>query len=308
MAEPTNQSFLNSERARSMAEVSHSPLQQHKISSRWLLKVLPWVDVTSGIYQINRSEKNAPIYCAAGHDEEHVLPQNAAIQELEPRQYDLNVTQTILRLHSRVVDLYNKPHDQTAEQIRLAVERLREQQEDEMINNPDFGLLSSACLSQRLKSANNRPTPDALDDLISRRRNTQFLFAHPRTIAAFGKECNQRGLIIQNIPLGDNLVPSWRGIPLLSCNKIPVKDDTSSIIAIRTGEDNEGVIGLRPATLPDQYDPGVNIRFMGINEQAIISYLINAYFSIAVLVPSALGILEDVEIGHQDDKCHPDEA
>ena len=31
---------------------------------------------------------------------------------------------------------------------------------------------------------------------------------------------------------------------------------------------------------------------MGINEQAIISYLVSAYYSAAVLVPDALGILE----------------
>jgi hypothetical protein len=37
---------------------------------------------------------------------------------------------------------------------------------------------------------------------------------------------------------------------------------------------------------------------MGISEQAIISYLVTAYYSAAVLVPDALGILEDVQIGH----------
>ncbi len=36
---------------------------------------------------------------------------------------------------------------------------------------------------------------------------------------------------------------------------------------------------------------------MGINEQAIISYLVTAYYSAAVLVPDALDILENVEIG-----------
>ena len=39
------------------------------------------------------------------------------------------------------------------------------------------------------------------------------------------------------------------------------------------------------------------MRFMGINEKAIISYLVTAYYSAAVLVPDALGILENVEIG-----------
>jgi hypothetical protein len=36
---------------------------------------------------------------------------------------------------------------------------------------------------------------------------------------------------------------------------------------------------------------------MGISEKAIISYLVSTYYSAAVLVPDALGILEDVKIG-----------
>jgi hypothetical protein len=35
---------------------------------------------------------------------------------------------------------------------------------------------------------------------------------------------------------------------------------------------------------------------MGINEKAVISYLVSAYYSVAVLVPDALGILEHVEV------------
>ncbi|HEY2442829.1 MAG TPA: hypothetical protein VGI74_14960, partial [Streptosporangiaceae bacterium] len=40
----------------------------------------------------------------------------------------------------------------------------------------------------------------------------------------------------------------------------------------------------------------LNVRFMGINDKAVISYLVSAYYSIAVLVPDALGILEHVEV------------
>ncbi len=94
-------------------------------------------------------------------------------------------------------------------------------------------------------------------------------------------------------------MPTWRGVPLLPCNKIPIsKSQTTSILVVRTGEDNEGVVGLHPATLPDEYEPGLNVRFMGINDKAIISYLVSAYFSVAILIPDALGVLEDVEIGH----------
>jgi hypothetical protein len=36
---------------------------------------------------------------------------------------------------------------------------------------------------------------------------------------------------------------------------------------------------------------------MNINEQAVISYLVTTYYSAAILVPDALGILEQVELG-----------
>jgi hypothetical protein len=38
---------------------------------------------------------------------------------------------------------------------------------------------------------------------------------------------------------------------------------------------------------------------MNISEKAIINYLVSAYYSTAVLVPDALGILEGVEIGRE---------
>ncbi|MEV4644147.1 Crp/Fnr family transcriptional regulator, partial [Saccharopolyspora sp. NPDC049357] len=51
--------------------------------------------------------------------------------------------------------------------------------------------------------------------------------------------------------------------------------------------------------LPDEYRPGLSVRFMGVNEQAVISYLVSAYYSAAVMVPDALGVLEHVELGRE---------
>ena len=102
----------------------------------------------------------------------------------------------------------------------------------------------------------------------------------------------------ETIEMGGNRIPTWRGVPIFPCNKIPVSDArTTSIIAMRTGEAEQGVVGLQQAGLPDEIEPSLSVRFMGINEQAIISYLVTAYYSAAVLVPDALGILENVEIG-----------
>ena len=49
--------------------------------------------------------------------------------------------------------------------------------------------------------------------------------------------------------------------------------------------------------MPDEYQPGLSVRFMGVDEKAVISYLVSAYYCAAVLVPDALGVLENVEIG-----------
>jgi CRP-like cAMP-binding protein len=244
----------------------------------------------------------AAIELAAGHTGEPVLPATYVDYETAPREYELGVVQTVLQVHTRVSDLFNEPMNQTEQQLRLTVEALRERQEDELVNNREFGLLHNADLKQRIHTRSGPPTPDDLDELLATvwKDPTVFL-AHPRAIAAFGRECSRRGLYPTSIDLGGHQVPAWRGIPLLPCNKIPVSESrTSSILLMRTGEKNQGVIGLHQAGIPDEIEPSLSVRFMGINEKAIISYLVSCYFSAAVLVPDALGILENVEIGRAD--------
>ena len=238
---------------------------------------------------------------ASGHHGEAELPETFVDYDPQPREHELAVAQTVLRMHSRVSDLYNVPLNQHEEQLRLTVELILEQQERELLNDPEFGLLSNVAPAFRVRSRTGPPTPDDLDELLSMRRDTRYLFAHPRAIAAFGRECNKRGVYFSGIDVGGHHLPAWRGVPLLPCGKIPVNESrTSSIIAMRTGEDDQGVIGLYQTGIPDELEPGLNVRFMGINEQAIISYLVSTYFSAAVLVPDAIGILENVEVSRRD--------
>ena len=58
---------------------------------------------------------------------------------------------------------------------------------------------------------------------------------------------------------------------------------------------DSGVVGLRQTGIPDEHEPGLNVRFMGLDEHAVTSYLVSTYYSAAVLVPDALGVLEHVE-------------
>jgi CRP-like cAMP-binding protein len=240
----------------------------------------------------------ALIALSSGHSQETALPRMFVDYELSPREYQLSIAQTVLQVNTRVADLYNEPMNQTEQQLRLTIEALRERQEHELINNREFGLLHNADLKQRIYTRSGPPTPDDLDELITRRRKSKFFLAHPRTIAAFSRECNRVGVYPQSIDMDGSKVITWRNVPILPCNKIPItKNQTSSILVLRTGEEDQGVIGLHQTGIPDEYQPSLSVRFTGISEKAIASYLVTCYYSAAVLVPDALGILEDVEIG-----------
>jgi CRP-like cAMP-binding protein len=249
----------------------------------------------------------AAISLTAGHAQEDPLEGTYADYELNPREYQLSVAQTVLRVHTRVADLFNNPMNQFEEQLRLTIEALRERQEDELINNLDFGLLHNTEFSQRISTRTGPPTPDDFDELLATVwKEPNVLLAHPRAIAAFGRECNRRGVYPASIDVSGHMMPAWRGIPLLPCNKIPVsKYQTSSILLMRTGLEKQGVIGLHQTGLPDEVQPGLNVRFMGISEKAIMSYLVSAYYSAAIMVPDAIGILENVEVSHFEDSVAP---
>ncbi|MFF8311489.1 family 2B encapsulin nanocompartment shell protein [Streptomyces lydicus] len=250
---------------------------------------------------VNRKgEAEVPVQ--AGHVGEPTLSGGFVDYDLAPREYELSLTQTVLRVHSRVADLYNEPMDQTQQQLRLTVEEIRERQEWELVNNREFGLLHNADYGQRISTYTGPPTPDDMDELLSMRRKTRLFLAHPKAIAAFFRQCNKRGLVPGTANVDGHEVPAWRGVPIFPCGKIPISEThTSSIIALRTGEADQGVVGLYQTGLPEEFQPGLNVRFMGIDQAAVIKYLVTAYYSLAILVPDAAGVLENVQIGRNAD-------
>ena len=238
----------------------------------------------------------ADIAIASGHRGEPTVAGTFADYEAAPREYQLSVAQAVLRVHSRVADLFNEPMNQVGEQLRLTIEALRERQEHEMVNNAEFGLLHNVDRHQRIQTRSGPPTPEDLDELLCRRRSTRMFLAHPRAIAAFGRECTRRGIYPEPASVEGTAVAAWRDVPILPCDKIPIsRGGTSTILAMRTGEDKHGVVGLLQTGIPDEYEPSLNVRFMGIDERAIIRYLVSVHYSVAVLVPDALGALDNVE-------------
>ena len=250
-----------------------------------------------------RAQREAEVRMLAGHEGDPELPSTFVDYDLHPREYSLSSLVTILRVHTRVIDLYSSPMDQLKEQLRLTIEAMRERQEWEILNNLEFGLLHNAAPQMRITTRSGPPTPDDMDELLSRVwKEPAFFLAHPRAIAAFGRECTRRGVPPPTVSMMDGQFLSWRGVPIVPSDKIPVSGPeralTSSILLMRVGEESQGVVGLHQPRIGDAALPSLSVRQNGVDSQGIANYLISLYYSAAVLTPDALGVLENVEVGH----------
>jgi hypothetical protein len=296
---------LGDSAARQLANATKTVPQLSTISPRWLTHLLQWLPVEAGIYRLNKVKNPEDVLVACSNRDESELPQTFVDYEEAPREYFLNAVTTILDVHTRISDLYSSPHDQIREQLRLAIETIKEKQESELINNADYGLIANVAESQRIFPLTGAPTPDDLDELLTKVwKEPAFFLTHPLAIAAFGRECTRRGVPPPTVSLFGSQFLTWRGIPLVPSDKVPVADGKSKILLLRVGDKRQGVTGLFQPGLAGEQSPGLSVRFMGINRNAIASYLISLYCSLAVHSDDALALLDDVEIGKYHD--YPD--
>ena len=70
---------------------------------------------------VNRyGERNIDL--VSGFAENVEIPETFVDYSATPREYSLSAVQTVVRVHTRVSDLYNDPYDQLQEQMRLTIE------------------------------------------------------------------------------------------------------------------------------------------------------------------------------------------
>jgi CRP-like cAMP-binding protein len=258
---------------------------------------------------VNRyGERNIDL--VSGYAENVEIPETFVDYSPNPREYSLSAIQTVVRVHTRVSDLYNGPYDQLEEQMRLTIEGIKERQEWEIINSNKFGLLHSVDPSMRISTRYGAPTPDDLDELLAMVwKKPAFFIAHPKAIAAFERECTWRGVPPVTINMFGMPIVTWRGVPLIPCDKLELKKGgrsslwlgTTSILLVRIGEKDQGVVGLHQAGIPGEISPSLSARLMGLDSMGVASYLLTHYFSCAVLTDDALGVLENVEVGYYHD-------
>jgi hypothetical protein len=314
MVDEVERRTLSEGAARQLANATKTHAYWGGITPRWLVNFLNWTPVEAGIFRLNRVAEHesdrADVECSPAHGTNPNLPETFVDYQEAPREYFLKAVTTVLDVQTRVSDLYSQPFDQVQEQLRLLIEKVKERQEGELINNAEYGLLASAAPSQRIKTRKGPPAPDDLDELLAKVwKEPGFFLAHPRTIAAFGRECTRRGVPPPTVTLFGNPFLTWRGVPLVPSDKVRIEAggdgvERSKILLIRTGEKKQGVVGLFQPGVPGEVAPSLSVRFMGIDRKAIASYLISLYCSLAVLTEDALAVLDDVEVARYPDYAH----
>jgi hypothetical protein len=301
MADAPQSRTLGEAAARQLSNTTKTTPQWVGITPRWLPQLLPWVPVEAGVYRLNRVlDDKLQTKCNPDDHEDRTL--DRIRYEEKPREYVLSTCTKTVEAHTRISDLFRSPMDQTKEQLTVAVERLKEKQEDELVNNGAYGLLNNVHDSMRVKPRAGAPTPDDLDELIARVwKEPTFFLAHPRAIAAFGRECTRRGVPPPTVTMFGAAMLTWRGLPIVPCDKLHVSGKKTDILLMRTGEKKRGVIGLFQPGLAGEVSPSLSIRMMGINQQGAAMYLMALYCSAAVMVEDAIGVLEGVEVDRYHD-------
>jgi hypothetical protein len=284
--------------ARQLANAQKTAPTMLSISPRWLVHLLQWVGVEAGIYRLNKVRDESRVLTACSQrEDERDLPQTYVDYDEDPREYYLSSVTTVVDVHTRVSDLYSHPYDQIKEQLRLAIETIKERQESELLHNGDYGILTNVSPGQKIKTLGGPPTPDDLDELITLVwKEPAFFLAHPKAIAAFGREATRRGVPPATVSLFGSPVLTWRGIPIVPSNKLEVKGNKTQILLMRTGESRQGVVGLYQPGSSGGQGLGLSVKFMGISRKAISSYLISLYCSAAILADDAVAVLDNVDV------------
>jgi hypothetical protein len=146
-----------------------------------------------------------------------------------------------------------------------------------------------------------------LDELLSLVwKKPAFFLAHPKAIAAFGREATRRGVPPATLNVFGSPFITWRGVPLIPTNKLGIDEGgNTDILLLRVGEAQQGVVGLQKTGVTGEVEPGLSVRYMGTNENSIASHLVTRYFSAAVLTEDAIARLENVSVNHYHDYVYP---
>lgn len=260
---------------------------------------------------------SATLKASHSHPDQTPVESSAALYETAPREIRLQPVQSIVKIPNRVPALYSDHHDQLQSQLRVNSEFIYETAENMVFNHPDYGLLNNVAPRMQFQ-AEGPPTPDVLDDLLALAWRRPDLFVmHPDTLAELRKQANAQSLRLEEVEIFGSSFSTWRGLPIVPSNKLHLVADEgtrgsgekgkgkegkgkegtarvrgiarTSILVMRLGEAKQGIVYLCPKGVEGNLrQPSITVDFMGLDDQAMLRYLLTAYTAVAVLSSGAL--------------------
>ncbi|MDZ8110255.1 MAG: cyclic nucleotide-binding domain-containing protein [Nostoc sp. DedQUE12a] len=207
---------LSTGAARNLATTAKSAPQTQEITSRWLLKLLPWVQTKGGTFRVNRRLSNTGAAVQVIPQELTELPLLRGFGEVDVLTSLANQFQQQEYAPDDVIVEIGQPADRIILIARGKVNKIgvgnygEEIVYDVLADGDHFGdetVAQSEDTWQYTLKAITRTIvlslpqqaferligqSDDLDELVTRRRKSKLFLAHPRAIAAFGRECNRR--------------------------------------------------------------------------------------------------------------------
>lgn len=327
-ADVTTPDLLRADNARIISNPTKTPPYWGGRSPKWICRVIQGTEggclsVTGGAYQINQvNQPFLPIQAQHGgtplnlpskdlrvhhsHEEGAEIAHSYVEYAVEPRVIELQTIQSVVKVHRRITDLYSDQHDQLELQLGIVADYMYETKENLIFNHPDYGLLNNVAPKLNLGDA-GAPTPDVLDDMLSRVwKMPEYFVMHPEVLDAFRRELNARGLVPETVQMFGHAFTCWRGLPILPTNKLHLTVDgedlqdpdiserkagsaRSTVLLMRIGETKQGVVSLYAAgTEGTDRFPFIDVEYMSTDASAVSSYLMTMYAGMGVLTPGCL--------------------
>ena len=228
-----------------------------------------------------------------------ICPRPSSITRRTPREYFLSAITTVLDVQTRVSDLYSRPFDQIQEQLRLLIEKVKETQESELINNPEYGLLASAAPSMTHPDARRRA--DARRSRRADRAGVEGARVLPRPsrgdrgLRARMHAARRAATDGQSVRLAlPHLArPAARSVRQAAARRAARARSSCSAPARRSRASSacsSRAFRARSARASRSASWASTARRSR-------SYLVSLYSSLAVLTEDALGVLDNVEVG-----------
>lgn len=283
----SDKGLMYTKNAKQLAEINKTEPIWEESTPKWLLQILDKKGIENTTFRINKVTSINQV-TVDGSEYGGVAHDNIKLKR-KPTEIEIVPIETLIKVPSRVYDVMNHPHNQLGHQIRLTIDNLYEQQERYFINNPNTGLLSFCKENERMREYQTVVNPDVLDDLMSDVWNKPtFYLMHPKTLSEFCKACNSRNLNAGNMELFGYPFVTWRGLPIITTDKIPYEDNHTYIFLMRTGLKDSGVVQLYNMTPTKSGHPGIFIETSMTDTLGSVNTRVTLYTNIAVLSREAI--------------------